>query len=165
MPPTKKKKKKSIKTPKTTVHQWRVCPVGEHLVRTHPMHIPATPQRPDGVTTRHVHCAANPSGKDQLYPIEINAIAEKHFANLPVRPCPIAMKFESGSKYDDSIAGWVQYWNDVLQPKVPLDSNMVKALIASESGFDHTKMGKKKDSKSARGLTQITDSSRKILGD
>jgi hypothetical protein len=61
------------------------------------------------------------------------------------------------------IAGWVQYWNDILKPDIPLDPNLVKALIASESRFIPTLLAKKTDSNSARGLTQFTNGTRKIL--
>jgi hypothetical protein len=70
---------------------------------------------------------------------------------------------DKGSKYDDFIAGWVQYWNDILKPDELLDPNLVKALIASESGFEPTLMADKKNSNSARGLTQITNDTRKLL--
>jgi hypothetical protein len=46
-----------------------------------------------------------------------------------------------------------------------LDPNLVKALIATESGFQPTTLAKKSDPKSARGLMQLTDQARKILAD
>ena len=63
------------------------------------------------------------------------------------------------------IAGWAQYWSDVLSPNDPVDPNLVKALIASESGFNPTLLANKRNPNSARGLTQITNGTRKILGD
>jgi hypothetical protein len=147
------------------VHPWRVCPYGEHRVITHPENIPASKPNPKGsVTTRHLHCARNPSGKDQLYPDEIREISEQHFSRLKNSPCPLPLGFPNGGKYDDLIAGWVQYWNEVLQPDAPLEPNLVKALIASESRFIPDLLFNKKDSNSARGLTQITTGTRKILG-
>lgn len=81
------------------------------------------------------------------------------------KPCSLPLDFgAAGSQYDDLIAGWVQYWNDVLKPDVPLDPNLVKALIASESSFDPDKLADPNNSNSARGLTQILNSTRKILG-
>ncbi len=146
-------------------HPWRVCPYGEHWVKTHPMKIPPSETHPEGsVTTRHEHCARNPSGKDQLYPDEIQEIAKLNFANLKKMPCSVNLGYpEKGNKYDKLIAGWVQYWNDVLKPNEPLDPNLVKALIASESRFEPTLMADKSNSNSARGLTQITNKTRKIL--
>ncbi len=149
--------------PKT--HPWRMCPAGEHWVRTHPMQVPPSRKHHDGsITTRHSHCARNPSGKDQLYPEEVQEIAERHFSRLENLPCSLPLKFKNGSKYDAFIAGWVQYWNEVMKPEPPLDPNLVKALIASESGFRPLLLSKKSDSNSARGLMQITNGTRKILG-
>ncbi len=164
-PLTMETKRENDKKSPQPIHPWRICPYGEHWVKTHPMHIPPSKTHPDGsVTTRHEHCARNPSGKDQLYPEEIQEIANQNFANLKNKPCPIDLGFPNkGAKYDDLIAGWVQYWNDILNPDEPLDPNLVKALIASETGFKLNKLANPKNSNSARGLTQITNYTRKIL--
>jgi hypothetical protein len=149
----RKPKKNIISSPKTDtpVHPWRECPYGEHWVKTHPLHVPPNKTHPDGtVTTRHAHCARNPSGKDELYPEEVGKISNENFSGLKDRPCPLPLKFANGVKYDDFIAGWTQYWNKVLKPDTPLDPNLVKALIASESGFDPGKLANKKNSNSAR---------------
>lgn len=161
----KKEVKAALKQPQLPVHVWRVCPYGEHWVRSHPLHVPPSKTHPEGsVTTRHEHCARNPSGKDQLYPEEIQEIANQNFSNLKNKPCPLHLGYpDKGNQYDDLIAGWVQYWSDVLKPDEPLDPNLVKALIASESGFNPTLLAKKKNSNSARGLTQITNDTRKLL--
>ena len=75
----KPKVQRSIKT--TSVHPWRVCPYGEHSVVTHELHVPTSKAHPAGIVVpRHFHCAKNPSRKDQLYPNEINDIADRHFA-------------------------------------------------------------------------------------
>ncbi|MBI3556557.1 MAG: lytic transglycosylase domain-containing protein [Deltaproteobacteria bacterium] len=152
------------KTGKT--HPWRLCPTGEHAVRTHALHAPPSRRHPTGfTTTRHFHCARNPSGKDQIYPVEMQEIANEQFSKLKNKPCPLSLRFRNGAKYDDLIAGWVQYWNDVIGDKDPLSSNVVKALIASESGFRPKLLADKKNANSARGLTQILNDTRKILGD
>src|ERR1039457_1456617 len=84
-PPSSSKTKSGAK-PKTLpppVHPWRVCPYGEHWVRTHPLHVPPSRAFPAGhTTTRHKHCAHNPSGKDQLYPDEIREIANLRFSDV-----------------------------------------------------------------------------------
>lgn len=161
-----KDKSKSSKQLSPPVHPWRVCPYGEHWVRTHPLHVPPNKTHPQGsLTTRHNHCARNPSGKDQLYPEEIQEVARQNFSNIKNKPCPLPSKFGAkGSQYDDLIAGWVQYWNDVMKPDEHLDPNLVKAMIASESGFDPNRLANKKNSNSARGLMQITNDTRKLLG-
>jgi hypothetical protein len=159
-------KPKSSPTSDTPVHPWRVCPYGQHQVIEHPRRNPPSKSHPGGsVSTVHWHCAHNPSGKDQLYPDEIREIAAQHFSDLKDKPCSLPLDFgAAGSQYDDLIAGWVQYWNDVLKPDVPLDPNLVKSLIASESSFDPDKLADPNNSNSARGLTQILNSTRKILG-
>ncbi|MES2615649.1 MAG: transglycosylase SLT domain-containing protein [Bdellovibrionota bacterium] len=148
------------------VHPWRLCPFGEHWVRTHNMHIHPSQAHPEGYdTTRRGHCAKNPSRHDVLYPDEIKEIADRNFANASPKACSLNSEFgESESKYDDLIAGWTKYWNEVLSPDDPLDPNVVKALIATESSFDPTILANKKNPKSARGLMQITDETRKFLG-
>ncbi|OQW48501.1 MAG: hypothetical protein A4S09_04805 [Proteobacteria bacterium SG_bin7] len=164
----KKTAKKKVTKPKNT-HPWRLCPPGEHWRRTHPLKIPPSKKNPAGsVTTRHGHCVLNPTGKDQLYPDEIQEIGEQNFSKIKEKPCSIDLGFTKkykGSQYDDLIAGWTKYWNDVFKPETPLDPNVVKALIASESGFDPKRLANKKNKDSARGLLQVTNNTRKILAD
>lgn len=160
-----KKKTKKITEPKS-VHSWRLCPAGEHWVCTHPMKTPPSKKKPaGGMTTRHGHCARNPTGKDQLYPDEIQEMAEQNFSKVKENPCPIDLGFKNrGDQYDDLIAGWTKYWNDVFKPETPLDPDIVKALIATESRFKPKILADEKDQNSARGLMQITNDTRKILG-
>ncbi len=160
------KRKELPKEPLPPVHAWRICPYGEHWVRKHPLQIPPSKTYPEGHTvTRREHCARNPSGLDQLYPEEMGEMANQHFSEVKNKPCPIDLGFKgNGDQYDELIAGWVQYWNDILNPDEPLDPNLVKALIASESKFIPTILANQKNSDSARGLTQITNDTRKLLG-
>lgn len=149
------------------IHPWRLCASGRHWVREHIMHTPPSKKNPGGSTTiRHAHCANNSSGKDQLYPDEIQEMAQRNFSKVEEKPCPFDSEFkEKGSQYDDLIAGWTKYWNDVLKPDTSLEPNMVKSLIATESGYNPKILANKKDQNSARGLMQVTNKSRKILGD
>lgn len=64
----------------------------------------------------------------------------------------------NGNKYDILIRGWTQFWNDILSPDDRLDANLVKALIASESGFQLNPKNP-----TAFGLMQITEVARKSL--
>lgn len=152
-------------SPQPSIHPWRNCPAGEHWVREHEMHVPPSSTHPNGTATiRHAHCAKNPSGKDQLFLDEIKEISKTHFQNLKNKPCPIDLGFKSlGTQFDDFIAGWTQYWNDVFGPSEPLEPNVVKALVASESGFIPDKLFNRANPKSARGLMQVTDETRKTL--
>ena len=44
-------------------HPWRLCPPGQHWVRTHDLTVPVSKKNPDGITIRDGHCANNPSNK------------------------------------------------------------------------------------------------------
>lgn len=149
-------------------HPWRMCGIGEHWVRTHPMHVPPSKTHPDGyITTRRGHCAKNPSGhNDQLHLDEIQEIAEQNFKNVEPKPCSLSLGYPLFKKeYDDLIAGWTKYWNDIFHLDEPLDVNLVKALMASESSFDARVIVKKKNpKKTAYGLLQVLEESREIMG-
>lgn len=148
------------------IHPWRICPGGEHWVRTHDRLVPVSKKNPSGITEVEGHCRKNRSKKDQILPEEIEKIAREVFSNLTGPPNADSLGFENGNKYNDLIRGWTQYWNEVFNPKDPLDPNLIKALIASESSFDPKpqpanagKAGK------ARGLMQVTDQAIKVLKD
>ncbi len=158
---------KPEETSKNNTHPWRLCPYGEHWVREHNLHIPPSKKNPDGsVTTRREHCAANPSKKDSLYLDEIHEIAERYFKDLSNTPALGVFGTQKEDAYDSLIQGWTKYWNDVFNPEIPLDPDVVKALIASESSFNTTPLPQKtKSAGMALGLIQITDQARDILGD
>jgi Transglycosylase SLT domain len=154
-------------------HPWRVCPIGKHYVKTHVLHTPPGKEHSKGrVVTRHAHCANNPSHKDMLSYDEIELIAKTYFLNLECRPkTKILTEFSRGDEFDQYVSGWVQYWNEIFKPVEPLDPNLVKALIASESSFKPEKNTpqrtpqKNKKIGHARGLMQITDSTLKMIGE
>jgi len=153
--------------PDDKVHPWRVCQKGHHFVRTHTLQIPPSKEHPDGeVVTRHEHCAKNPTPKEMLSFDEIQAISSKHFVNLNNLP-NVYKKYKHGGDFDREIAGWVKYWSDIFKPKHPLDSNLIKAIIASESSFrkNQDTPTPYKNIGNARGLMQITDSTREIIAD
>lgn len=161
---SKEPKRKKAASPRTK-HAWRICPVGQHyrsgsfvddyttgsgkFVKAHP---------------RSWTCADNPSGKDQLYPEEISKIAEDYFEPFKKAPLKTISAFEeAGNAYDHLIQGWVSYWNEVLAPLDPLDPDVMKALIASESSFNPSAWNKAKGPKRARGLTQVLDGTLPLL--
>ncbi len=58
----------------------------------------------------------------------------------------------------DRDRGWTKYWNEIFQPSDPLDPDLVKALIATESSFrTNKKVRAGKRAGLARGLMQVTD--------
>lgn len=147
------------------IHRWRLCPAGEHWVRPYERRVKVSTSNPLGITDVIGHCARNPTGLDQLYPDEIQEIASRNFESLLLQPNSDRLRFEKGSDYDILIAGWTQYWNDIFRPAEILQPNLVKALIASESGFrSHIKIKSGKND-FARGLMQITDKTRIALSD
>jgi hypothetical protein len=154
---------------KSKSHLWRQCPIGEHWVVTHPMKVPVSDKNPDGMTSREGHCALNPKRNrkviaDYIERDEIDYIAEKYFGSLSGSPTNDNLDFENGNKYDHLIRGWTKYWNDVLRPEIPLDSNLVKALIGSESSFNpNPKPQNAGAAGKARGLIQLTDQAVKAL--
>ncbi len=160
----KKPSTTNAKSKKCKVHPWRMCPAGEHLVRTHDLKTPISKKNPDGITIRHGHCAKNPGKKDSIYLEEIHEIAQEYFPKLKGPPSPDKLGYRNGNKYDHLIRGWTKFWNEIFKPKDLLDSNLVKALIASESGFRLKPPAQDtKGAGKARGLIQITDQARKIL--
>ncbi len=154
-------KETSVIAKKSKAHPWRLCPGGKLWVSSHSRRVPKSSVNVTG------HCRVNRSRKDQIYREELLSIAEKHFSNVLLRPKADNLDYKyKGNRYDSLIAGWTQYWNEVLAPREPLDPNLVKALIATESGFDpkaKIKAGKKAGF--ARGLMQVTDWAVIILKD
>jgi hypothetical protein len=146
------------------IHPWRRCPYAQHWVIEHPKTVNPSDEHPDGKTDVVGHCARNPGHKDELYSKEIREVTE-HFKNLEDLPNPISLGFRDGALYDSLIAGWTRYWNDILKPDSPLDPNVVKALIASESSFIPSKITPAGKGNFARGLMQVIDQSREILED
>ena len=147
-------------------HPWRICPLGKHFVRTHLEHIPPSKTHPQGeVITRHEHCAQNPSHKDMLSLDEIHAIATHYFENLPGPPTAgVLIKFHKADNYDALIRGWVRYWNEIFDFEVPLNPNLIKALMATESSFDEQAISPNHKNR-ARGLLQITEETLHVLND
>lgn len=147
------------------LHSWRPCPYGKHWVSAHARN------RVSGKGnhfTQFVNgfCRTNPSHHDHLYPDEIHEIANAHFYKLIGPPAKNDLGFGVlGNSYDELIRGWTQYWNEVLQPLEPLDADLVKALIASESSFIADKWNGLKGRQSARGLMQVINATVPLLSD
>jgi hypothetical protein len=139
---------------------WRICPIGEHWVRRHPKDL-----KSGKVTDHDGHCRLNPKGKDLLKTDEIKRISELEiFKNPSVKVSANDLGFKkNGNKYNFLINGWCTYWNEILKPEVPLHPNYIKALMATESGFDENPRSPTKDHK-AIGLMQIMPETVSYLG-
>ncbi len=142
---------------------WRVCPIGEHWVRRHDRQKKSL-EDVDG------HCRKNKSNKDYLKGDELDLISRhKLFRNPKLKVLQNDLGFNrggiDGNQYDVLINGWTAYWNDVFKTEPPLDPNYVKALMATESGFDLKSIAQNKNKKigHARGLMQITERTQKQL--
>lgn len=86
----------------------------------------------------------------------------EHFMKLKGPPTAKNLGFPNGNEYDFLIRGWTRYWNEIFNPPELLGPDIVKALIASESGF---KVKPRRKTKGAMGLMQIMPETLKILGD
>lgn len=155
------------------IHPWRLCGLGRHSVVDHILTVPVSEKNPSGKTVRDEHCADNPTRKngkpvqDYMDNREIRAIASNEFANLDgVLPLGALPEFAGSEEFDPYILGWTKYWNDVLKPETLLDPNIVKALIASESGYNlKPKPQNAGVAGKARGFIQLTDQAIKALSD
>lgn len=149
------------------LHEWRMCAIGAHWVRKHRRRVKKSLKHPRGITIVNAHCRKNPSKKDQLYPDEILAISKKYFSTLDKKYFPKndSLNYAQGNNYDDLIAGWTKYWNDIFKPKVKLDPNLVKALIATESSFSPKATLNRRNNDDPHGLTQLLESTITILKD
>lgn len=163
--PQIKKEKISFWTPEErSIHPWRICPYGKHWVKEHLRHqINKKTQDVDG------HCRRNPLGRDRLTGDEIEYISRSQlFLNVKNLPKKYAgpLKINTADEYDQLIAGWCTYWNDIFKPDISIDSNFVKALMESESHFDkNSTANNKKEIGKARGLIQLTEQTLRILKD
>lgn len=147
------------------LHPWRTCPYGQQWVVKHPRYpVGRQIQDVDG------HCRKIPSGKDLLQGDEIDFISKTApFLNVKVTPQRYNGKEElpNANDYDVYIAGWCKYWNEIFNPDIPLDTNLIKALIHSESTFNPLAQAKNKKELggTARGLIQLTEQALQILKD
>lgn len=67
---------------------------------------------------------------------DLDVFKESEFSDLAGAPkAGVLTKFLRADEFDLHIRGWVRYWNEIFHPQEPLDPNLVKALIASESSF------------------------------
>ncbi len=155
---TAKKKKEECVSLKPA-HRWRLCPAGEHYREG--SHVSSYEKKDGTVVTDHPRrstCVKNRSGKDQLYSEEIREIPNRHFNKFKEQPLAKISEFGGkGQLFDSFIRGWTQYWNEVLLPDVPLEPEVVKALIASESSFNTKANNHQKGPKRARGLMEALD--------
>ena len=111
------------------------------------------------------HCRINPSNKDLLEIDEIQEISTVFIPMLKREDLPSAQDLgfgKDGRKYDELIGIWTKYWNDIFDPKEKLDPNIIKALMATESGFQEVPQNAPKGHK-AIGIMQLMPETVKYL--
>jgi hypothetical protein len=129
-------------------------------VRQHRRHVPVSNKNPTGITivSRHLRRLSG----TYINVREIESIFKTYDRKNVKYPTPKKFgKYINADKYDEVIAVWVDYFNKKFSAKPPLDPDVIKALIASESGFRPDPSENKK----AFGITQITPATLKILQD
>ena len=145
-------------------HPWRKCPLGYHWRR--PSHVDQHLRKKVTIKEhyRKGTCVKNRSGKDVLYDDELFLIANSYFPKLKSKISNYSFGSKKGNLFNEIIEGWVQYWNDILKPKVPLDPDFVKVMIFTESSFNtKAKAFAGKRAGYAIGLMQVTEQTVKYL--
>lgn len=128
-------------------------------VREHPRHVPVSKKNPDGITIVDEHPRRLPG--TYLGTNEIRQIFEEYDRKSILYPSKGKLpEYANADLYDDLIAVWSDYFNKKFNTNPPLDPDVVKALIGSESSFDP-----KPKTKIAIGLAQITRDTLRILQD
>jgi hypothetical protein len=130
------------------------------IVHEHPLHVPISKKNPTGITIRDRHLRRLKG--TYLDAAEIESIFKKYDRKGIVYPTKGKLKeYKDADKYDDVIAVWTDYFNKKFSADPPLDPDVVKALIASESGFRVDP----RENKKAFGITQIIPDTLKIVQD
>ena len=129
------------------------------IVREHPLHVQVSNKNPTGITIRDQHQRRLPGTSLSLE--DIKSIFKNYNLSSLIYPNPNKLDFPNGNQYDEIIAVWTDYFNQKFNSISPLHPNVVKALIASESGF----RSDPPENKVARGITQITKQTLKTLQD
>ncbi len=128
------------------------------VVREHPRRVPVSKKNPTGrtIVDRHLRHI-----EGQYLDLNLIDLTLKNYDKKNILyPANGKLNLPNEDRYDDLIAVWADYFNKKLNLKSPLDPDMVKALIASESTFKPDAVNAK-----AAGLTQITTDTLKILQD
>jgi hypothetical protein len=129
-------------------------------VREHPLHVPVSDKNPTGITIRDRHLRRLKG--TYLDAAEIESVFKNYDRKGIVYPTKEKLnKYKNADKYDEVIAVWTDYFNKKFNAYPPLDPDVVKALMASESGFRVDPPENKK----AFGITQITPDTLKIVQD
>lgn len=100
-------------------------------VREHPLRVPVSKKNPTGITIRDQH--PRQLKGTYLDREEIESIFKNYNRKNINYPSKFGVK--EYDKYDDLLAVWTDYFNKKFNAEPPLDPDMIKALIQSESDF------------------------------
>lgn len=125
-------------------------------VHEHPLHVPVSEKNPTGITIRDQHIRRLKG--TYLGREEIESTFKNYDRKKLIYPSKLGTK--DYNKYDDLIAVWTDYFNKKFNATPPLDPDMIKALIQSESDFLEDPTNPK-----ATGIIQITSDTFKVLQD
>ncbi|MEK6705862.1 MAG: transglycosylase SLT domain-containing protein [Bdellovibrionota bacterium] len=129
-------------------------------VREHPLHVTVSKKNPTGITIRDRHLRRLKG--TYLDVPEIESIFKNYDRKGIIYPTRWKLKaYKDSDKYDEVIAVWTDYFNKKFNADPLLDPDVVKALIASESGF----CVDPRENRKAIGITQITPSTLKVVQD
>lgn len=137
--------------PKSMEKKTKTVAVREHVRR-----VPVSAKNPAGKTIVDKHLRhIDGQYLDQKL---IDEIFSKYNKKNIAYPTKKKLVFPNADKFDDLIAVWVDYFNNKFGLNPKIDPDMIKALMATESGF-------KPDAKNknALGIMQITKSTLKII--
>ena len=127
-------------------------------VRAHPRQVTQSQKNPSGVTIVDEHSRRLPG--TYLEEKEIYKIANGYSLKKILNPSSNSLNRPDENKYNDLIGIWTDYFNSLFAINPPLDPDMIKALIGSESDF-------KTNPKNpvAIGIAQITKETYRIVQD
>jgi len=92
---------------------------------------------------------------------EIQYITKTYFSSLTGRPTSNILTYPNADNFDLEIRGWTKFWNDIFAPNDLLDPNLIKSIIATESGFRVNPQ----ENKIAFGLMQVRKTTLSYLRD
>ncbi len=122
------------------------------------MHVPVSKKNPTGITIRDRHLRRLKG--TYLDPAEIEEIFKNYDRKNITYPTKKKLSQLNSDKYDEIIAVWCDYFNKKFNTNPPLEPNVIKALIASESDFEEDPRNPL-----ATGIAQITPETFKIVQD
>jgi len=128
-------------------------------VRSHLLHVPVSKKNPTGITIRDLHLRRLKG--TYLEATEIESIFKNYDREGIVYPSAGKLKHKNADRYDEDIAVWADYFNKKFNAIPPIDPDVIKALIDSESDF----RADPRENKKAFGITQITPETLKIVQD